>query len=96
MHRRCNLRISCPLVAGQWDKIYYNRHTDPDGDDPVRQLSSKATIAIEKVVAELVAGGALAEGRHTLFTFVPQPSFNKWRETDVLYVTTPRCLWMPW
>ena len=65
MHRRCNLRISCPLEVSQWDKIQYNRHTDPDGDDPVRQLGSKATIAIEKVVAELVAGGALAEGRYT-------------------------------
>jgi hypothetical protein len=36
--------------------------TDPHRDDPVRQLSSEATIAIEKVAAEHVASGALAEG----------------------------------
>jgi hypothetical protein len=65
MHRRCNLTISCPLDLGQWVKIQHNRHTDPDGDDTVRQLGSDATIAIEKVVAELVTGGALAEGRYT-------------------------------
>ena len=62
MRRRCNLYISYPSTSVKqrsWDTE--DRHTNANGDKPVRQLHSQATITVKKIVTEHVAGSTLAE-----------------------------------
>ena len=63
MRRRCNLYISHPSTSvKQRSRDTRDCHTNANGDEPVRQLCRQATIAVEKIVTEHVAGSTLAEG----------------------------------
>lgn len=50
---------SVPLLSPCVDAV-----TNANGDKPVRQLHSQATIAVEEIVAEQVTSRTLAEGGH--------------------------------